>query len=83
MINQRTDTNWTPLDAILTIEGEQEHETSDYNIEAWAYLISTGTVWSLQGFYGRCARALINGGAISKDGTIDWEIVDSVDEEDL
>lgn len=39
-------------------------------LRAWAYLIKTGACWSLQGWYGRNATALIDNGYITKDGTI-------------
>ena len=32
------------------------------HIQAWQYLIDTGVVWTLQGFYGRNAQALIEQG---------------------
>jgi hypothetical protein len=45
----------------MMVEGAIEAE--DYEIlEAWQFLIDTGTVWTLQGFYGRTARALIEQG---------------------
>jgi hypothetical protein len=47
--------------AINIIEGLEEAEEFEI-IEAWQYLIDTGIVWSLQGFYGRTAQALINEG---------------------
>ena len=31
-------------------------------IQAWQYLIDTGTVWGLQGMYGRTAKELIESG---------------------
>jgi len=40
------------------IEPAEEHEI----LEAWQYLIDTGVVWTLQGFYGRTARSLIEQG---------------------
>ena len=34
----------------------------DEEVEAWQYLIDTGLVWQLQGWYGRTAKRLINDG---------------------
>ena len=42
----------------------------DANVAAWQYLIDTGTVWHLQGWYGRCATALINEGICKAKKTI-------------
>ena len=42
----------------------------DANVLAWQYLIDTGTVWHLQGWYGRCARDLINEGICKAKKTI-------------
>lgn len=39
-------------------EGASEQE----QIEAWQYLIDTGECWSLQGWYGRTATALMEQG---------------------
>lgn len=36
----------------------------------FAYLIKTGQVWSLQGYYGRTARTMIDMGYIDKNGNI-------------
>lgn len=44
--------------AISLIEGIEEAEEFEI-IEAWQYLIDTGIVWTLQGFYGRTAHDLI------------------------
>lgn len=48
--------------AISIIEGLEEVDGEQEVIDAWQYLIDTGTVWSLQGYYGRTARALIDEG---------------------
>lgn len=48
------------LDQIMAFEqGEMEQEEV---IEFFQELINTGFAWELQGFYGRTARDLINGG---------------------
>ena len=48
--------------AIITIEGLEDVDGEQDVIDAWQYLIDTGMVWSLQGYYGRTARALIEQG---------------------
>ena len=40
-------------------EGMSEEQA---HIQAWQYLIDTGVVWQLQGWYGRTARDLIEQG---------------------
>lgn len=58
-----TSIQWTPYDASACVEGfdgiEHDEETV---ISAWQYLIDTGLAWSLQGWYGRTASALIDNG---------------------
>jgi len=56
-------TTWTPYDASAAVEGFDgiEHD-EDTIISAWQYLINTGLAWSLQGWYGRTAQALIDDG---------------------
>ena len=76
------------LDAIEIIENDGL-STYDEVITAFQFLIDTGTVWKLQGFYGRTASDLIekglchkvaNGVKAKKDpdygrhNTIDWMI---------
>lgn len=41
-----------------------ENATEDEQIEAWQYLVDTGMAWTLQGFFGRTARAMIDQGII-------------------
>ena len=45
-------------------------------LKLFGYLIKTGTVWSLQGSYGRQARRLIDSGFIDKSGKVNWTVVD-------
>ncbi len=39
-----------------------ENASEEQQIEAWQHLINTGLAWSLQGFFGRQATALIDAG---------------------
>lgn len=41
---------------------EGENVTEAEQIEAWQHLIDTGLAWSLQGWFGRTAAALIDAG---------------------
>lgn len=50
------------LDAIMTIENAEASEDMEEVIDAWQFLINSGTVWKLQGFYGRTATKLIEAG---------------------
>lgn len=48
--------------AVAIAEGFQEAESEEQVIEAWQHLIDTGMAWSLQGWFGRQAMALIQAG---------------------
>jgi hypothetical protein len=48
--------------ATMIAEGVYEPEDKEQYLEAWQLLIDTGTCWSLQGFFGRQASALIKAG---------------------
>lgn len=67
------------VQAVMIIECD-ESASAELQLKAWAHLIASGTVWSLQGFYGRNATALIEQGAISKDGKV---LIDPVTGEKL
>ena len=49
----------TPINAVLIAEGEIETD-QETQIDAWQYLVDTGLAWSLQGWFGRMAQALID-----------------------
>ena len=55
---------------------EGEGATAEDQLRAWAYLIKTRLCNSLQGWFGRAAQGLIEGGVITEEGIIDWEMID-------
>jgi ribosomal protein S27E len=57
--------------ACSIIEGfSGEEHTWEERLEAWQYLVDTGIVWKLQGFYGRHAAYLIEEGLIVRKGYV-------------
>lgn len=56
---------WDIFGACMVAEGSEEVESEEEYLAAWQYLVDTGVVWSLQGFYGRTARDLIEAGQIA------------------
>lgn len=48
--------------ATMIAEGFEEADSEEQYLEAWQHLINTGLCWSLQGFFGRTAAALIEAG---------------------
>ena len=54
--------------AVSIAEGfcEGENATKEQQIEAWQYLIDTGLAWTLQGWFGRTAAALIEQGVCTR-----------------
>lgn len=56
------------VDLIIAYESE---ELSDIDtLKLFSQLIKSGQAWSLQGHYGRTAKALIDNGYISEKGKI-------------
>lgn len=55
---------WDAFSAAMCAEGACGYETEDYDrwVSAFQYLIDTGLAWSLQGWFGRTARGLIESG---------------------
>ena len=53
---------------IIAFEDGELSETK--SIELFSHLIETGLAWSLQGFYGRTARDLIDAGYLDNSGKI-------------
>ena len=63
----------SPVQAINIIEDDDVPvgvDEYDANVLAWQYLIDTGIVWQLQGWYGRCAKGLIQEGICKPKKTI-------------
>ena len=48
--------------ATMIAEGVVEASSEEEYLEAWQHLIDTGLAWQLQGWFGRTAAALIEGG---------------------
>jgi len=74
------ETQITPYLASAYAEGFCEGEGASQNdqVRAWSYLIGTGLAYSLQGWYGRTANSMIEDGLFEKDGTVNWEYIDSL-----
>lgn len=53
-----------PMEAIGIAEGFIENDSEEKYIEAWQFLLDTGMVWSLQGWFGRTAVAMIEAGQL-------------------
>ena len=53
------------LTAVLIAEGELNPTTKEQYLQAWQHLVDTGTVWSLQGWFGRTAMSMIQQRLIS------------------
>ena len=58
----------TRYEAVGIAEGFVEADSEKQIIEAWQYLVDTDLAWTLQGWFGRTANALIEEGIINKKG---------------
>jgi len=54
------------FEAINIAEGYVKAESEEQHIAAWQQLIDTGLAWSLQGWFGRQAMAMIEDGVCHK-----------------
>ena len=58
------------VDATALVDYENDALSPREEVELFSALVADGTVWVLQGHYGRTARALIDQGLLYEDGTI-------------
>jgi hypothetical protein len=52
------------MEAIGIAEGFIETDSEERYVEAWQFLLDTGLVWSLQGYFGRTAVSMIEAGQL-------------------
>ena len=76
-------TEVTPYMATAYAEGFETPKTSNDIVIAWSYLIGTKLAYSLQGMFGRRAESIVKAGYIAEDGTVDWDMIIPVNEDDL
>lgn len=54
------------VEAINIAEGHVESTSEEQYVAAWQHLINTGLAWSLQGWFGRQAEAMIKAGVCNE-----------------
>ena len=68
------------LDAVMIAEGAMEPTPDMSFVQAWQYLVDTGQVWKLQGWFGRAAFRMISDGTLDP-APIEEEPQDNEDEQ--
>ena len=68
------------FNAVMIAEGEREPTPDMSFVQAWQYLVDTGEVWKLQGWFGRAAFRMISQGTIDP-APIEEEPQDNEDEQ--
>tara|TARA_R100000773_G_C4214868_1_gene113747 strand:- start:1328 stop:1573 length:246 start_codon:yes stop_codon:yes gene_type:complete len=70
-IEEQNDFEMDPFKATMIAEGDfamvgVDCPTEELVIRAWQYLLDTGLCWSLQGWFSRTAKSLIDQGIITE-----------------
>lgn len=73
---------WDNYLACAYVEGfcEGENATIVEKLHAWAYIHKIGIWNTLQGWYGRTLHTFVDRGYINADSSINWELVNAVNE---
>ena len=64
---------FTLMRACMIVEGEEDPSYPEEYLDAWQWLIDSGQVWKLQGWYGRTASMLISDGTCTAPITKEQE----------
>ena len=67
-----------PFEACGTIEGFSPRSAPEDMIKAISYIAGTKLYASLQGFYGRTVRDMVDRGLMDWDGIVDWDEVNCI-----
>ena len=62
-------------EAVGIAEGFIQVDDEEKQLEAWQLLVDTGTVWELQGWFGRTAKELIDQGLITYNAQQDCALM--------
>jgi hypothetical protein len=65
----------TPFESCGTIEGFCERSAPEDTIKAISFIAGTGLYRSLQGFYGRTVRDMVERGLMNWNGIVNWDEV--------
>lgn len=65
----------TDYQAVAYAEGFETANSND-TIKAWSYICGKKLYLSLQGFFGRTIRDLIEEEFLQSDGTVNWNVIE-------
>jgi len=69
--------NYDVVSAIIEYEGGSS--TDNETLRLFSHLVKTGQAWTLQGHYGRTAKALMDDGYLNKDGSLTKKATDFIE----